>query len=64
MKYISLEKLNSLLNVPFEQWHTRGVSLRAVSANSSGLANSGILHDGRYFFRVWKDGNSFFTFEK
>ena len=49
----TLEKLNSLRDVQFEDWLSNGVSLRAVSADASGQVNSGILRDGRYFYRVW-----------
>jgi len=46
-----INKLNALLSVPLEQWLTNGVSLRAASANSSGMVNSGITKDGTYFYR-------------
>ncbi len=51
---ISGDKLRALDRVPFEQWPQNGVKLRAVSANGDGIVNSGILQDGRYFYRVWE----------
>lgn len=58
-------KLNTLLNIPFEQWPKHGVKLGAVSANANGKVNSGICRDGTYFYRVYeKDGNERFKVEK
>ena len=48
---VTQANLNSLANLPFEKWPERGVSLRAVSS-SIRQVNSGILADGRYFYRV------------
>lgn len=47
----TLDKINRLARVPMEEWHRRGVTLRAASASSSGFINSGITSDGVYFFR-------------
>ncbi len=60
--HVTQEKLNTLLGVEFEKWPKRGVKLRAVSANASGHVNSGILHDGRYFYRAWRNNFSESTF--
>lgn len=46
-------KLNTLKNIPFEQWPSHGVRLQAVSANGDGIVNSGITSCGTYFFRKW-----------
>lgn len=43
-----LSILNSLKNVPKEQWPSN-IKLKAVSANSDGIVNSGILSNGVYF---------------
>lgn len=57
MKRVTIEQLRALDQVPFEKWRdTSGIRLKAVSANSHGTVNSGILLDGRYFFRVWSPG--------
>lgn len=45
--------LNKLLNVPFEQWRSHGVSLAAVSANANGMVNSGLI-------RISKKGRKYF----
>ena len=49
-------KLNDLKDIPFERWPEYGVVLKAVSANASGIVNSGITNKGIYFFRD-KDSN-------
>ena len=46
-------KLNDLKDIPFERWPEYGVVLKAVSANASGIVNSGITNKGIYFFRSW-----------
>ncbi len=50
---ISVDKLNSLSEVPFEQWRNKGVSVKAVSASANGFVHSGILRTGQYFYRKW-----------
>ena len=50
-----LEKLNKLLNVPMEQWYENGIRTKAISANSNGIVNSGILSNGTYFYRKWRN---------
>lgn len=52
VKQSVLVTLNTLLDQPFEQWPLR---LKAVSANSDGRVNSGILKDGTYFYRKWSN---------
>jgi len=47
----TLDKINRLARIPMEEWYRRGVTLRAVSASSSGFINSGITADGVHFFR-------------
>lgn len=54
--YVTLPILNELLTTPLEKWSERGVRLRAVRANADGIVASGILKDGRCFYRV--DGSS------
>ena len=57
-----LSILNSLINTPFEEWHSKGISLKAVSANSSGMVNSGIIKtNGMHFFRKHEYVNGAFT---
>jgi hypothetical protein len=58
---IMVKKLNSLIMVPFEQWRSHGISLRAVSANADGMVHSGITSTGVYFFRKWTGGTSEFV---
>jgi hypothetical protein len=59
MKVPTIEKLNSLLNAPLEEWLQNGVPLCAASANSRGQVNSGITRKGRkYFFRKWSNNFS------
>ena len=53
---VSADALNSLKSVPFEKWPEHIVSLRAVSANADGMVNSGLLQNGRYFWRKWYRG--------
>jgi len=60
---IDSAKLNSLKDVQFEDWHKHGVKLKAVSANSNGRVNSGILKDGRCFYRIWLKSGSEFLFD-
>lgn len=48
-----LIKLNSLIDVEIECWHTKGIKLRAASFSANGLVNSGILKDGTYFYKKW-----------
>lgn len=50
------DKLNQLLEVPFELWRSYGLRLKAVSANADGRVNSGILSNGIYFYRKWEPG--------
>lgn len=45
------DKLNTLLYVPMEKWNTKGIKLKAVSSNSNGMVNSGILSTGEHFYR-------------
>jgi hypothetical protein len=56
-----LIKLNSLASIPFEQWRSHGVSLRAVSAGANGIVYSGITSKGVYFSRRWIAGQSDFV---
>ena len=56
-----LIKLNSLSSIPFEEWRSHGVSLRAVSANANGIVESGITSKGVYFYRRWNTGKSEFV---
>lgn len=50
---VTVEMLNRLIDTPFEQWRDAGVELRAVSANSHGMVSSGILHNGKHFYKKW-----------
>lgn len=52
--------LNSLKNTPIEQWPSN-IRLKAVSANSSGIVNSGILSNGAHFFRKHEFVDGSFT---
>lgn len=47
-----LTKINALKTIPHEQWHKHGITLLAVSANSNGIVNSGIikLNNQKLFF--------------
>lgn len=58
MERRDLNRLNTLMQIPFEKWNNHGVGLMAVSANAEGLVNSGILSSGEYFYKCWdyKDG--------
>jgi hypothetical protein len=51
---MTIEKINQLADVPFEQWPNHGIKLTAVSANANGIVNSGILANGQYFYRKWE----------
>lgn len=56
-----IDKLNQLINVPMEQWHKRGVDLKAVSANANGRVNSGLVGPSRiHFYRVGSGDKSRF----
>ena len=55
-----LSILNSLKNVPKEQWPS-SIKLKAVSANSDGLVDSGILSNGVYFYLKHEFVNGTFT---
>ena len=55
------QKLNTLKDIAFEQWHKHGIKMRAVSANANGLVNSGITSSGVYFFRKWEGNYSEFV---
>lgn len=66
MRKVDIKTLNSLKDVPKEQWAQHGVFLSAVSANADGEVNSGILRTGQYFFRKWSAGftESHFVFDR
>ena len=56
----TLSLLNFFKNTPVELW-PRNIKLKAVSTNAHGIANSGILNNGTYFFRKHEFLNGAFT---
>jgi hypothetical protein len=58
---VTIDSLNKLRDVPMEEWYQSGVSFAAVSANSHGTVNSGILNKSRKYF-YWDFTNKTYTF--